>query len=364
MVVNPSGAAWTGNGFDGHGLRAFDRLTTRVSLDGSPTTAPVVVDTVAGAAGGSPALCQLGRWLRDQHYQFVCPTPETHARVNARSQCGLAQDLRGVFGWSRAFSAEVLPQPALDLLWQADAVEELKGGAGLLRARVRYSSIGDKLFVHSAFPPSARDAVFLGPDTYRFTDFILRSLSGFWPCPVRSLVDVGCGTGAGAIMATQALDPHALQKVVLCDINPQALSMAATNVALNDVAHAECMESDGLSAVCGPFDLIVANPPYMIDARQRAYCHGGGHWGVEVAVKFLREALSQLAPGGRLLLYTGTPIINGQDLFERASLPILRAAQVRYEYSELDPDVFGEDLSLAEYATVERIAVVGLTAHR
>lgn len=362
MVVNPPDVAWNTRGFDGRGLAPFARVTTHVTLDGCRAT--VKAETTGAESNSNPALCELGRWLLEQNYHFICPTPETHARVNARSQCGQAQDLRGVFGWSRAFRPEVLPDRALQPLRQAGAVEEIAETDGLLRAKVRYSSIGEKLFVHSAFPPSARDAVFLGPDTYRFADFILQSLGGFWPCPVRSLVDIGCGTGAGAILATQVLDPHELRRVVLADVNPQALAMAATNVAINNVAHVEYVESDALSQVSGAFDLIVANPPYMVDVRQRTYCHGGGNWGVEIALHFLRDALNHLAPGGRLFLYTGTPIINGQDLFHQLSLPILQAAQVRHEYSELDPDVFGEDLSLPDYAAVERIAVVGLVAHR
>ncbi|MGQ0697679.1 MAG: methyltransferase [Panacagrimonas sp.] len=310
------------------------------------------------------ALCELGHWLLEQHYSFICPTPETHARVNARPGCGEARDLRAVFGWSRAFRAELLPARALELLRKAGALEEASGPGGLLRSKVRYSSIGEKLFVHSAFPTSARDAVFLGPDTYRFVSFIGQSICGFWPCPVRRLLDIGCGSGAGAILAADFLDPHELPDLVLADINPLALQMTAANIAINRTPRAQCVLSDALSNVDGTFDLIVSNPPYMLDARQRTYCHGGDNWGVDIAVRFLRDAVAHLAPGGRLILYTGTPVINGQDLFQLAVLPILQTAQLRYRYTELDPDVFGEDLDLPGYAAVERIAVVGLVVHR
>lgn len=307
------------------------------------------------------ALVALGQWLHDQNYRFTPPTPETHARVNARASNQQAHSLRDIFGWSRPFRAETLPTRALELLRMASAIEH---SGGLLRSTLRYSTIGDRLFVHSAYPTHARDAVFFGPDTYRFTAFVEQVLRAPWPSAVRRVVDIGCGSGAGAIMASAWLDPRALREVLLTDINPRALQLAAANVAINDMLHARYALADALAETSGLFDLIIANPPYMIDTRHRAYCDGGGDWGVEVALHFLREALSHLAPGGRLALYTGTPIINGRDLFELASLPVLQAAQVKFRYGEIDPDVFGEDLVLPEYAAVDRVAVVGLVAHR
>ena len=318
----------------------------------------------SGAAALYPpntALCSLARWLAEHDYHFMCPTPETHARVNGRSHHGEAHSLRDVFGWSRAFSPELLPPQILELLKTADLLEP----AGLLlRSRVRFSSLEDLLLAHSAFPTTARDAVFFGPDTYRFARFLRQVLQAPWPCTVRSLADIGCGSGAGAILAASLLDARALSRVALTDINPRALAFAATNVAINHLEHAEFARGDGLDAVEGLFDLIISNPPFIIDRDARTYCHGGAQWGTEIATRFLRQALGRLAPGGRLALYTGTPVINGQDAFRLASLPLLEAAQVRYRYEELDPDVFGEELGRPEYAAVERIAAVGLMAYR
>ena len=78
----------------------------------------------------------------------------------------------------------------------------------------------------------------------------------------------------------------------------------------------------------------------------------------------MREALDVLAPNGLLLLYTGTAVSGGQHVFAKQILPLLNAAQANrslsYEYQELDPDVFGEELEYPAYDEVERIAVVGL----
>src|SRR3546814_10177971 len=49
------------------------------------------------------ALLHLGQALRDRGYHFITPTPLTHERVNQRPENALADDLPGVFGWSRPF---------------------------------------------------------------------------------------------------------------------------------------------------------------------------------------------------------------------------------------------------------------------
>lgn len=324
------------------------------------------LSTQATTCAADAALCRVGQWLRDQGYRFVCPTPETQTRVNARRRNQHAHTLADVFGWSRPFQPELLPAAIIELLRTADALHEIDG---VLRSRVRFSSVDTHLLMHSAFPTDDPAAVFLGPDTYRFVAFIQRCLQAPWPSAVRSLADVGCGSGAGALLAAQELDPRCLQRVIFSDINPLALQYAANNVALNSAAlggmeEVAYVSGPGLTQVGGDFDLIVSDPPYMVDTLRRSYCHGGDRWGVEVAVEILREALGRLAPGGRLLLYTGTPVVNGQDVFWLASLPLLTHAQVRFDYAEIDPDVFSEDLQRKEYEAVDRIAVTGLVAYR
>ncbi|MCR5872899.1 hypothetical protein LRS10_01015 [Phenylobacterium sp. J426] len=66
-----------------------------------------------------------------------------------------------------------------------------------------------------------------------------------------------------------------------------------------------------------------------------------------------------LEPGGRLLLYTGSAILDGGRDELREGLAELAAAEgAELDYRETDPDVFGEDLERDVYADVERIAVV------
>jgi hypothetical protein len=79
----------------------------------------------------------------------------------------------------------------------------------------------------------------------------------------------------------------------------------------------------------------------------------------------VRESLNRLgrAPaGGKLLLYSGAAIVEGQDCLWQEIEPELRSQGARYAYEELDPDVFGGELRSAAYADVERIAAVFLRA--
>jgi methylase of polypeptide subunit release factors len=114
----------------------------------------------------------------------------------------------------------------------------------------------------------------------------------------------------------------------------------------------------------GEFDMVVANPPYLRDPLQRTYRHGGGELGERLSLDIIEAAIDRLAPGGTLLLYTGSAIREGEDLFGAAAAAKLEKAGIDYEYRELDPDVFGEELDHASYDRVDRIAVVQLTARK
>ena len=297
------------------------------------------------------ALLRLAAAIRDTGYHFVTPTPATIARVNARPGQEWAADLPGVFGWSRPFRPGVVPSAMLDLMRQAGVLAPCAGGA---RSLVRLSSLQDHLFLHSAYPTAAADAVFFGPDTYRFVRAMLPYIRGSSP---RRAVDIGCGAGPGAI-AVAAGWPEA--DVFAVDINEAALRLARVNAALAGVA-VQAVRSDLLSGLDGQFDLIVSNPPYLVDPGERAYRHGGGPLGAGLSLAILDTALDRLAPGGRLLLYTGAAIVNGTDPFHDAAAARLADLDGEWSYEELDPDVFGEELSGGAYAATDRIAAVLLS---
>lgn len=301
--------------------------------------------------GTVSALTALVGLVQDTGYAFVTPTPATHARVLARSGGEVARNLRDVFGWSRPFRDGTVPTTIQDAMEVAGV---LAPAGELWRSTVRLSTLNGGLFLHSAYPTTAADAVFFGPDTYRFTQAIERALDR----PVHRAVDVGCGAGPGAIVVARACRDA---EVFGVDINDTALHLAQANAAFAGV-QVQFRHSDLMSGLDGSFDLIVANPPYMADAAQRAYRDGGGALGADLSVRIVEAALQRLAPGGTLMLYTGAAIVDGRDPFHDAVAPLLAGWQWRYR--EMDPDVFGEELDGGAYASVERIAAVSLTARK
>lgn len=300
------------------------------------------------------ALIALLETLSARHYRWTTPTPETQRRVLARPDRQIATDLPGIFGWSLPFASDIV-DPQLLWLMRAGGIVVERGN--LLASTVRVSSLGDLLFLHSAYPTTQSDAVFFGPDTYRFARFIEAGLRGVC-APVHRLIDIGCGSGAGAIVAARAV---AATNIVMTDINPAALRLARINAAVAGI-DAQAVMSNILRDVDGTFDLVVANPPYLVDDGRRAYRHGGDALGAGLSLRIAREAADRLNPGGRLLLYTASAIVGGVDGFRESVKPMLRGEGCDVTYEEIDPDVFGEELERLAYRRVDRIAVVGVVA--
>lgn len=305
------------------------------------------------------ALVHLGRRLRQAGYHFTTTTPATHERVLARGLderapggLRLASDLRDVFGWSRPFEASLLGDELLGLLDQAG---ELHRVGAHCRSGLRFSSLGELLLAHSAYPTTAADSIFFGPDTYRFCALLDR-----FATPADVVADIGCGSGAGGLWLACA-QPR--REVILTDINVRALDVACANAAMAGI-EVRTVQSDLFAVLPELPDLCVANPPYMRDTQQRAYRDGGGQHGEGLSMRIVREWLMRARAGQSLVLYTGSAIVAGVDAI-RAQVTALAAQQsVQLDYLEIDPDVFGEELSLATYADVERIAAVGMRLTR
>lgn len=313
----------------------------------------VASEALAGSRG-DPGLIALGRALQAIGYSHTTVTPATHARVNARPANARAGDVAGVFGWSRAFDADTLPRSLFDA---AAGAGVLARDGDLWRSTVRASTLAGQLFLHSAHPTTSADAVFFGPDTYRFAAALARHLER--RPAVRRAVDIGCGAGPGAILIGRRC-PEA--EVIAVDINEAALRFTASNAALANASNVRACRSNLLSSVEGTFDLIVANPPYLLDAHERTYRHGGGRLGEGLSLAIAELAETRLAPGGTLLLYTGSAIFAGRDGFRDALEQRMARSALRWHYEELDPDVFGEELAEPAYAGCDRIAAVLATA--
>jgi methylase of polypeptide subunit release factors len=301
------------------------------------------------------ALITLGRLLRSRGYRFVAVTPATHCRVLERS--ATIGTLESIFGWNRPFDRAEVDDNIVELLEDAESLEV---ESGRCRSSIRFATIGELLFVHSSFPTAEEDAVFFGPDTYRFVRLLRESIADTAASESMRLIDVGSGSGAGGIFAAHLLGKGA--ELLLADINRKALTFSAVNAILNDLPLAKPIFSDVLAGIEGEADIIIANPPYLVDDDRRLYRHGGGELGISLALRIAEEGLPRLRPGGQLILYTGTPILNGADPLIESLQPSLQLYASHFVYEEIDPDVFGEELDRPAYANADRIAAVGLTA--
>lgn len=298
------------------------------------------------------ALLHLGEALKQQNYHHITVTPATHARVNARQGNEWASDVVGVFGWSRPFRTESIPLQIYELMQQANILEPYQEG---WRSKLRVSTLNGQLYFHAAWPTDAEDAVFFGPDTYRYIAAISQYLH-LNCAPIHRAVDIGCGAGPGAVELALRLPQT---EVIAVDINHTALQLTQVNAVLAGV-QIQTKHSDLLAGVTGGLDLIIANPPYMMDHLKRAYRHGRGPLGMGLSLDIIETALQRLHPGGTLLLYTGSAIVKGEDSFLLAAKQRLEG-RCSWQYREIDPDVFGEELESEAYYDVDRIAAVLLS---
>jgi methylase of polypeptide subunit release factors len=299
------------------------------------------------------ALLRLLQVLDRDGYDFVTPTPSTQGRVIGRPGKERARNLRDVLGWSLPFEADAIPAEVLEILEQAHAITHRDG---VLKSRLRVSRVEGRLFLHSAYPTHAQDAVFLGPDTYRFASLLKQEITDR-PKGAR-IVDIGAGAGVGGITAADQCDDPEL---TLTDINPKALRLAKINAEHAGRPVRE-IETSGLDACDGPFDIVVANPPYILGGQ--TYKDGGDMHGARMSLDWSIAAMKRLAPGGRLILYTGSAIVDGRDEFRDALAGAVKKAHCDLRYREIDPDVFGGTLNQAGYEDVERIAAVAAVATR
>ena len=107
-------------------------------------------------------------------------------------------------------------------------------------------------------------------------------------------LDVGTGNGIQAIL----LAAHA-EHVVATDVNPRALAFARFNAALNGAGNVETRHGSFFEPVEGErFDLVVANPPYVVSPESAYLFRDGGMRGDEVSEHVVRAAPDALAPGG------------------------------------------------------------------
>lgn len=316
--------------------------------------------------------------LAQQTYRFITVTPVTHERFLARN-AALGKKLEDIFGWNMPFESDTLSPPLRRVMREAGFLQTVSedqfasSGAenriekSVFKSSVRVSSLGDDLLLHSAFPTTSGDAVFFGPDTYRFARFIRQTMYHTAPNfaaaerPLRVL-DIGCGSGAGGLTVARSLGARRVD-LTLNDINAVALEYAKANMQRAGI-DAHFLLGDVFTTPHGEFDLIISNPPYMQDSAGRTYRNGGERLGLDFSLRVVQHGIHHLAPGGQLLLYTGVAMTAHTDPFLEELIPLLAETDCHWACDEIDPDVFGEELEQPAYTAAHRIAAVGLVVTR
>lgn len=154
------------------------------------------------------------------------------------------------------------------------------------------------------------------PRSY-FLEIIPGQLADWLPAGgtrVTRAVDVCTGSGCLAILLAHQF-PKA--QVDACDLSPNALAVAAINVAEHGLGRrVHLFESDVFDGVPpAKYDLILSNPPYepsrLVDAQAPEFAaeprmaHDGGADGLVIIRKLLRQAPERLTPDGIVVIEVG-----------------------------------------------------------
>jgi len=135
---------------------------------------------------------------------------------------------------------------------------------------------------------------------------LLLSLVRF--CRGDKVLDLGCGYGVMGIYAAKLLDPR---NIYMLDNDPEALRLAAKNVALNDASGVHVDLSDGFRHLReSAFTKILCNPPYhsdfsvakhFIEKGFNRLTIGGEMWMVTKREKWYRNKLASVFGGARVV---------------------------------------------------------------
>ena len=153
------------------------------------------------------------------------------------------------------------------------------------------------------------------PDTETVVELALEMLHAVRH-PDRALRIADLGTGSGAILLALLLELPGASGIGT-DVRHDALQTAHDNaIRLGFASRATFVACDYAAALCGPFDLIVSNPPYIRSAdiaglategrgHDPLAALDGGTDGLDAYRTLIPQAARLLAPGGALVVEAG-----------------------------------------------------------
>jgi len=139
------------------------------------------------------------------------------------------------------------------------------------------------------------------PGLFDTSQLLARSLNSCLIPPGSTVLDMGTGSGIGAVFATQWA-----KHVVAIDVNPAAVRCARINALLNHVEdRVDVLEGDLFALVQGrQFDVVLFNPPFYRGAPRDALDRA---WrSTDVVERFAAELRGHLTPTGCALVVLST----------------------------------------------------------
>lgn len=148
------------------------------------------------------------------------------------------------------------------------------------------------------------------PETEELCEIILKTLSPQAPAKVLDM-----GTGSGVIGLTLALEYVSQTQVTCADTSTEALALAQKNTTTLGAENVTCVQTNLFSELEGPFNLIVANLPYVPErdrpklAAELNYDPDlalfSGEDGLDIIREFIQQCPAYLEENGIVALEVG-----------------------------------------------------------
>lgn len=200
--------------------------------------------------------------------------------------------------------------------------------------------LGEVEFCGHVFSCDAR-ALIPRPETELLVELVLTESGA-----ATSILDVATGSGVIGLSLALSLPDVA---VTLCDISPEALSLAGDNALRHGIADKVTRkESDLLDSVEGIFDIIVSNPPYIPTAdiatlsrevlNDPVLALDGGADGLRIVERLVEASSLKMSSGGLLALEIGHD--QASRVVEILKMHNFRDIVVHRDYQDVERFVF------------------------
>lgn len=166
----------------------------------------------------------------------------------------------------------------------------VRAHAGLVSAPLRITPFAGFLLLHDPWGQSLLPRDYVGGPNEAAETLVHLTVRR----PVAAALDLGTGCGVQALLASRHVD-----RVLATDLNPRACAFAELNTRLNGVENVEVRSGNLFEPVEGErFDLILANPPYVISPASDLLFRDSGLAPGELCRTVLAEAARHLRVGG------------------------------------------------------------------